>query len=250
MNQGWIKLHRKLLDWEWYQDPKMVHLFIHLLLLANHEQGNWQGVEVKRGQLLTGLAALSTATGLTSQNLRTCLKKLEKTGELTSKSTNRFRIITLCNYNDYQLLEDKTNKPANKQLTSNQQAANKPANSKQEVKNVKNVKNGKNKETINIYTTSFEKFWSVYPRKAGKGKAFGSWNNINPDEQLLEKILTAVKEQKTSTDWKKDKGKFIPHPTTWLNQERWLDELEHQETIAEQFARAEKEEAEWRTNRE
>ena len=116
MPEGWIKLHRKLLEWEWYQDPKMVHLFIHLLLLANHEPGKWQGVAVSRGQVITGLKSLQEATGLTIQNIRTCLGKLESTKELTSKSTNRFRVITLCNYEDYQFQELRTNK----QLTNRQ----------------------------------------------------------------------------------------------------------------------------------
>ena len=48
---GYIQLHRKLLEWEWFQKPEMVVVFLTLLLLANHQDGNWQGHEVKRGQL-------------------------------------------------------------------------------------------------------------------------------------------------------------------------------------------------------
>ena len=123
--QGWVTLHRKLIKWEWYQDSKMVHLFIHLLLIANHEPKNWRGVNINRGQVVTGLKSLNADTGISTQTLRTCLSRLEKAGNLTSKSTNRFRIITLCNYDTYQTKKETTNKPTNKQLTNNQQATNK-----------------------------------------------------------------------------------------------------------------------------
>lgn len=142
MSQGWIKLHRKLVKWEWYQDSKMVHLFIHLILMANHEPGRWQGHDVDRGQIITGLKALKRDTGISIQSLRTCLAKLEKTQELTSKSTNRFRLITLCNYKDYQIKDFETNKPANKQLTNNQQTTNKQLTPN------KNVKKNKNEEEV------------------------------------------------------------------------------------------------------
>lgn len=102
----------------------MVHLFIHLLLLANHEPNKWQGISVERGQVITGLKALNDATGISTQTLRTCLSRLEKAGNLTSKSTNKYRIITLCNYETYQISESATNKLDNKQLTINQQATN------------------------------------------------------------------------------------------------------------------------------
>lgn len=143
--QGWIKLHRKLIEWEWYKDSKMVHLFIYLLLMANHQDGQWQGIPVKKGQFITGLDSLNKATGISIQSLRTCLSKLESTGELTSKSTNRFRILTLCNYTTYQLSDWDTNKPTNKQSTNNQQATNKQLtanNNDNNENNDNNVKSG------------------------------------------------------------------------------------------------------------
>ena len=51
---NWIKLHRCFLDWEWYQNGDMVRLFLHLLLKANHADGEWKGMTIKRGQLITG----------------------------------------------------------------------------------------------------------------------------------------------------------------------------------------------------
>jgi len=71
----------------------------------------------------------------------------------------------------------------------------------------------------------FEEFWIAYPRKMGKGAALRSWKRIHPDEELSSKILDAIAKQKTSDQWNRDGGKYIPLPTTWLNQERWHDEI-------------------------
>lgn len=71
----------------------------------------------------------------------------------------------------------------------------------------------------------FERFWSVYPKKVGKGDARKSFLKIAPSGALLEKMLTAIVASSASYQWKKDKGQFIPNPATWLNQQRWEDEL-------------------------
>lgn len=71
----------------------------------------------------------------------------------------------------------------------------------------------------------FEHFWSLYPRKEGKKKAQQAWEKINPDAKLNDLILKGLEKYKTSDQWVKDKGAFVPHPTTWLNGERWNDEI-------------------------
>jgi len=139
--EGWIKLHRKFIDWEWYDISEMVHLFVHLLLKANHETINWRGIEVKRGQLITGLKQLHEETNISIQTLRSCLKKLEKTGEINRQTNNRFSLITIYNYDNYNRAIGEDNKQPNKQLTSNQQATNKQLTTNKNEKNEKNEKN-------------------------------------------------------------------------------------------------------------
>lgn len=70
----------------------------------------------------------------------------------------------------------------------------------------------------------FEIFWKAYPRRAAKGRAEKAWKNIMPNEQLLSQILAAIERAKTSDQWAKDEGRFIPHPATWLNAKGWEDE--------------------------
>jgi hypothetical protein len=136
---GWIKLHRKLKNWEWYKDSESVHLFVHLVMEANHKEGRWQGVVVERGQLITGRNSLSRKTGISVKAIRTRLKRMEDGGEISIKTASKFSIITICNYEDYQMEDSE----------SGQQRASKgPAKGQQRAtnKNVKKKKKNK-KET-------------------------------------------------------------------------------------------------------
>ena len=92
-NQGWIKIHRRILDWEWYTKPSTCHLFNHLILKANHKNNNWCGIEIRRGQLITDLRTLAKESGLTFQQVRTALKHLNSTQEITQTSTNKYTLI-------------------------------------------------------------------------------------------------------------------------------------------------------------
>ena len=81
-------------------------------------------------------------------------------------------------------------------------------------------------QSIPIAKTGFDLFWSVYPRKIGKGAAELAWKKIRPDDTLQVRIVDAVKAQCKSEQWKRDGGQFIPHPATWLNGKRWEDVLD------------------------
>lgn len=135
MNNGWIKLHRSLLDWEWYDDVNVKMLFLHCVLKANHTEKQWRGVTIKRGQFYTSLDTLSKELGLSIQKIRTAISKLESTGEITSKQHAKARMVTVINYDNHQA--------DNKQVTSNQQVSNKEVTA---TKNDKKNKNEKNKK--------------------------------------------------------------------------------------------------------
>ena len=72
--------------------------------------------------------------------------------------------------------------------------------------------------------SGFSEFWSEYPRKENKQAAKKSYNKINPDSDLQEIILCAIRKQKKSKQWTKNGGQYIPLPATWLNNKRWQDE--------------------------
>lgn len=75
----------------------------------------------------------------------------------------------------------------------------------------------------------FERFWKAYPKKTGKGKARESFAKYNPDDELTEKMISAVEAAKRTRQWQRDNGQYIPMPATWLNQQRWEDEPEEDE---------------------
>ena len=119
-DSGWVSLHRKLLDWEWYGDANTFRLFVHCLLKANHTDKNWRGVVVKRGEFITSFDKLASELGLSKQNVRTSVKRLKSTHELTYKSTSQYTVMQVIKYNEYQ----EGNTRANKRATRNQHAAN------------------------------------------------------------------------------------------------------------------------------
>lgn len=137
---GHIKLDRRILEWEWYGDINTCRLFIHLLLKANWKDGRFQGTEVPRGSLVTSYSSLAKQTGLSVQNVRTAIKHLILTGEITSKQQAKFTVITVKNYDKYQLDNRVTNNP----LTENQQASNKLLTTIEEGKKVRREESNNN----------------------------------------------------------------------------------------------------------
>lgn len=107
MGRGWIKLYRDMLDWGWYSDTSTKVVFIHLIITANHKDKEWQGITVKRGSLATSIRKLANELNLSPNTIKRALKNLEKTGEIKKKSTQRYTIITVNNYEKYQSVENR-----------------------------------------------------------------------------------------------------------------------------------------------
>jgi hypothetical protein len=99
---GWIKLHRSLLDWEWYKKSEYLHVFIHLILKANIQDKKWQNFDIKRGQLITSIDKICIETGVSNKIVRNALDKLISSNEIVKETTNKFTIITICKYDSYQ----------------------------------------------------------------------------------------------------------------------------------------------------
>lgn len=143
--QGYIRLFRKLVDWEWYGDPVVKSVFIDLLIHANFKEKKWQGQIVKPGELVTSVSSIADRNGLSIQQVRTALAKLEKTGEINKRSTNKNTLIIVLNYKRYQEFDDSDISTFNKQSTNLQQSNNKQSTTTNNDNNVKNV---------NKYTTT------------------------------------------------------------------------------------------------
>lgn len=155
--EGWIKLYRKLVDWEWYDEPNTKIVFIDLLLHANHKERKWRGETVEAGSLVTSIGAIAERNGLSTKQVRTAISHLEKTGEIAKKRASKNTTLIVLNYKRYQEFDDgkgqqKGNLTANEcQESDNQMAINGQIEGKQGATNKKVKKvNNINNERINL----------------------------------------------------------------------------------------------------
>lgn len=190
---GWIKIHRKFLDWEWFNKSEAVHLFMYLVLKANHKDGQWQGIDIKKGQFVTSFGKISSDTGISLQTIRTLLKKFEKTNEINIQTTNKFTIVTICKYECYQ----QENELTNTLLTNEQQTTNKQLTT--------NKNDKKEKKEINIPELS--EFLAF---------AIQECSNINQDDVKHKYKSWVLNEWKDGNDkpiknWKTKLLNTIPH---------------------------------------
>lgn len=178
-NKSFIKLHRKLLKWEWYNDNNTKILFIHLLLIANWEDKNWEGILLKRGQVVTGRKKLSKELGLTEQQIRTSLNKLKSTNEITTTPTNKYTIITINNYNLYQT----NHQQGNQQVTNNQPTNNQQITTTKEYKEYKEYKE--------MYVFIYSLVERAYGRTLNsvEKEMIDSWVNKEYDFKLIEEAI-------------------------------------------------------------
>lgn len=248
LEQGYIKLYRSLLRWEWYDDANTFRVFVHLLLTVNHEPQKWHGITIDRGQRLASFSKIAGELRLSVQNIRTSIDHLKSTGEVTCRSQGGHSIFTVVNYNLFQQL---TSQPTNSQQSPNKALT----NDQQQRKNDKNIEKEKNilppkspqgegqAEDLTVETAGgaaeaairpktpvqgFEEFWKAFPKKVSKGSALKAWNKLRPGKELREKIMAAIERAKKSEQWNRENGRFIPYPATWLHAQGWEDELEPQ----------------------
>jgi hypothetical protein len=136
MAEPFIKLYKKMLKWEWYDEPNTKILFIHCLLRANWQETKWHGVTLHPGQFITSLPTLAKETKLSVRQVRVALDHLKMTGEVTDKSFNKFRIITVVKWDDYQSVDRQNDR----QVTGKRQADDRQVTADKEYKEYKEYK--------------------------------------------------------------------------------------------------------------
>lgn len=143
--KGWVKISRDIINWEWFDVPGMVQLFIYILVKANYTDKEWHDMTIRRGQMVTSVAKICADTGLSTQVVRTCLNRLKSTNTITITATNKYTIVTINRYDDYQAYDacdsDDDNEQNNKQITSEQQTNNNQITTTKEKEERKNNNN-------------------------------------------------------------------------------------------------------------
>jgi hypothetical protein len=223
MHRGYTKRWRKRWDKNYHHDPNLWLLMDFFIDHANYKDTevyfpNVGTIPVKRGQRVFGTRKLAEFLRVARGVLRRKLKILESIGFLTLQTTHQYSIATVLNYDKYNPLKDEGDPPNDQEAAQGRPTDDPPTTTD-------NKDNKERKKKKEIYTPDFLNFWHAYPRKVAKAAAFKAWQKVNekPDINFL---IKTVGRQAQSEQWRQDGGKFIPHPSTWINQRRWEDEHE------------------------
>lgn len=221
---GFIVVQRKILSWDWYKDANTKSVFLHLLLTANYEPGEWRGIKVKVGQRVTSISKLSNELNLSFKETRTALAHLQRTGEVACESTPQCTVITVKNYEKYQRgASAAANTSANKRANKNRgkqtfkKAASKTANDKKF-------------ETVAADATQELELCDSANETAVKGQAEGQQRNNTTKQQYKKKI----KKEKSGAPASPLLGGEPSHTVPECYRDRFGDDFEAYERWANQ----------------
>ena len=215
---GFILLHREIKDWEWYCSPNVMRVYIHLIIRVNYLDKKWQGVLVKRGQLITSNKHLAEELSLSIQQIRTALSKLKKSGYITCKATKRFTLVTVTGYNARQSSNISTNKQKNILATNGKHTNNNQLTTTKQSNNKNNLK----KETIECRKEKFKKEVFAHTQFSRQilNSFFNHWSEENDESNMrfenqefwnLKGRLEKWKKTEKNFIQNKDKGNFSPN---------------------------------------
>ena len=225
---GFIKLDRKILDWEWFSDTCTRDVFIYCLLKANWKDISYKGKVIPKGSFVTTLTQISTDLGFSKQQTRTALSHLQSTHELTLDTSRQNTVITVQNW----ILYQGDNTQSNTQLTQEERTEQHTTNTplyKEEYKNLRTVDiecNVQSSETdpeptVDEAESLFEELWKAYPQKRGKGSISKTTKTKLLKvgrEQMLRAIDRYVSECK-------EQGRYYKNGSTFFNS-GYLDYLD------------------------
>lgn len=235
-NRGWIALHRSICDNDlWFLEPfTKAQAWIDLILNANHSDGtiNIRGnlITIKRGQIGWSEITMSERWQWSRNKVRRFLKWLETKQQIEQQKLYKLTsVTTIVNYDKYQT------KQQMEQQTIQQ-------------KDNRRYTNNNDNNVNNKYICSFDTFWENYPRKIGKRKANEKYIHLATSKQKEQEILEGLEQYLGKWKLEKTNLEYIPHPTTWLNQARWEDEVMVNRDVYNDFAR--KNENDWKQIKE
>lgn len=242
MNRGYIKFWRKAQDSaSWNRGLMYQGLMINFLTRASWKETSYQGHDIHPGQFGVVMSRLAESLGVSRGVVVRMVNRLLSDGFLSVENVNnRFTIITIVNWDSYQENE-LAGRTTDEQPTDNRRSTDRTTLLKEE-KEVKKERINTpplpptgGREVREAYSQNFLDFWAHYPRKVGKDAAWKAWKRVKKTIPKPEELAAILERQKNSDDWRREGGKFIPHPATWLNGGRWKDEGLDAAVAEEQF---------------
>ena len=179
MRDGWIKLHRKLQEKGFYKKPKYAHLWVHLLLEANHkpQEVMWNGktIMLKPGQFITGRKILALNSGIDESSIQRILHCFKNAHQIEQQTTNQNRLITILKWKQYQGNEQQNEQPVNNGRTTDEQQNEQRKNSqevssKRQIGNQQVISEQQNEQQMNNKTTKRVKKESNIKKEINKNK--------------------------------------------------------------------------------
>lgn len=225
--EGWICLHRKIREWAWYSDRNTCAIFLELLLTANYHLSNFRGIEIPIGGVVTGRESLAYTLGISEQNVRTALNHLKSTNEITIKTYSKFSVITIVNWEMYQLINQQTNQ----HLTSNEKTSQpRGENSSKEIRETahksgvaKKTRENQPAEKSDILNTNNELFESCKNNQPASNQQLTTSN-----KETINKEVVEVFALESEADKKINSKRGTRLPDDWELSQEWGDWAEAQ----------------------
>ena len=209
MEAGHIKIYRSIESWRWGNDPVMVYFWVRILLMANWEDKEWHDKVIERGSFVTTVANLSSRTGLSVGQVRTCLNRLRAGGEIAVKATNNYTLITICKYDNYQSGTTNESQTDNKRIATTKEV-------KKEEKKVS--KDTKEKIEFPFSSEKFMSTWEILIKQPKwKGKTVSALQfSLNKLAKFDEEFAIKLMEDSIANGWQ-----GVVFPQTGKAYEEW-----------------------------
>lgn len=218
---GFIRLYRSISNKGWYRKSEYVHLWVHILIKANHSGReiffNGKNIKINQGEFITGRKQLQEETGINESKIERILNFFEKSEQqIEQQKTTKNRLIRVLNWENYQtkkIKEQQFEQQVNNKRTTTEQQL----NTNNKLKELNNDNNEISKVSVGV---DFDFFWNDYDKKVGdKIKIKKKWDKLSENDQNL--ILDHIPQYKISQP---DKA-YRKNPETYLNNKSWLDEI-------------------------
>ena len=223
---GFIKIHRNIREWGWYDNANTLAVWVHILIDANYEEKTWHGETVEVGSMITSVARLSEQTGLSVKQIRTCLARLVEDGKIVTKGASKWTKITICNYDSYMLDGEDAGRTKGEQMANKGQTEGEQRATPKEYKEEYNTSDTKvssysiqeNKKEIR---EAAERLYAMYPSRCPVSRR--ATGKSSKDKERLERLLKANTEEELAYKIKRyvkectEQDSYIKNFATFLN---------------------------------